>query len=55
MRGSYAKHYEQTDAVEQAARENKQAAELRLAKLHNTPKAKLNTPWSEPAPAVRKG
>ena len=34
-----------TDAVERAAEIHKEECEQRLAKLQNTPKEKLNTPW----------
>jgi hypothetical protein len=52
MRGNSAQHWEKTTTVEQAQREHKEACELRLAKLQNTPKEKLNTPWEAP---VQKG
>lgn len=38
-----------TEAVERAAAEHKEACEQRLAKAMNTPKSKVNTPWTEPA------
>lgn len=51
MRGNIRK--EPTDAVEKAKREHAEGCELRLAKLTNTPKEKLNTPW--PTAKVEKG
>lgn len=48
MRGNTAEHWERTSAVEQAKRLHKEACELRLAKLANTPKEKINTPWETP-------
>lgn len=48
MRGSYLNHWATTPAVEKAAQEDKEAAELRLARIQNGAEpGHKNGPWEQ--------